>query len=100
MTGNASSQALLAFFYSTGYSSNISPFYDGQLLLSMTPDVDQALAQLYYTFAAHSGSKAAQMALGYRYWTGIGTLEDCGRALDWYRAASEQCESIKYPVFS
>jgi SEL1 protein len=78
LTGNASSQAFVAFFHATGYH-DIVP-------------VDQAKAQLYYTFAAQSGDKGAQMALGYRDWTGIGVLEDCGRALQWYEQASYQGE--------
>ncbi|KAI9441659.1 hypothetical protein H4582DRAFT_2110434 [Lactarius indigo] len=73
ITGNATSQSYLAFFYASGYQ-NIVP-------------VDQAKAQLYYTFAAHGEDKAAQMALGYRYWTGIGVLENCDRAVEWYGAA-------------
>jgi SEL1 protein len=77
-TGNASSQSLLGFFHSTGYQG-------------VTP-VDQAKAQLYYTFAASGGSRGAQMALGYRYWTGIGVLEDCNRAVEWYERAAEQCK--------
>lgn len=32
------------------------------------------------------------MALGYRYWTGISTLEDCGTAMQWYEQASQQGE--------
>lgn len=76
MTGNATSQSYLAFFHATGYQ-NVVP-------------VDQAKAQLYYTFAAHGGEKAAQMALGYRYWTGIGVVENCERAVEWYNAAAEQ----------
>ncbi|KAJ7594970.1 hypothetical protein C8J56DRAFT_1002681 [Mycena floridula] len=76
MTGNASSQALLGFFYATGYR-DIVP-------------VNQAKAQLYYTFAANGGDKGAQMTLGYRYWSGIGTLEDCQSASEWYHRASEQ----------
>ncbi|KAF8891764.1 hypothetical protein BD779DRAFT_1643181 [Infundibulicybe gibba] len=75
-TGNASSQAYVAFFYATGYHGIVP--------------VDQAKAQLYYTFAANGGDKNAQMALGYRYWSGIGTLEDCHRAVVWYEAASEK----------
>ncbi|KAJ8462403.1 hypothetical protein ONZ45_g17949 [Pleurotus djamor] len=75
-TGNASSQAILAFFHSSGYH-NVVP-------------VDQAKAQLYYTFAASGGHKGAQMALGYRYWSGIGALEDCTRAMEWYEQAAEQ----------
>ncbi|KIY68091.1 HCP-like protein [Cylindrobasidium torrendii FP15055 ss-10] len=76
LTGNATSQSYLAFFYSTGYREVVP--------------VDQARAQLYYTFAANGGDKGAQMALGYRYWSGIGTLEDCERASDWYEHAAEQ----------
>ncbi|KAH8828214.1 hypothetical protein DL96DRAFT_1797951 [Flagelloscypha sp. PMI_526] len=75
-TGNASSQALLAFFHSTGYGGIVP--------------INHALAQLYYTFAANGGHKGAQMALGYRYLSGIGTLESCESALRWYEQASEQ----------
>jgi len=78
LTGNASSQALLAFFHATGYA-DIVP-------------VDQAQALLYYTFAAQGGHKGAQMALGYRYWSGISTVEDCGRAVEWYEAAADEGE--------
>ena len=56
--------------------------------------MDQAKAQLYYTFAANGGDKGAQMALGYRYWSGIGTRESCERAVGWYGAASEQGKPI------
>ena len=76
MTGNATSQGYLAFFHATGYQ-NVVP-------------VDQAKAQLYYTFAAHGGDRAGHMALGYRYWTGIGVVEDCQRAVEWYSTAAEQ----------
>ncbi|KAH9941922.1 HCP-like protein [Amylocystis lapponica] len=76
LTGNASSQAHLGFFYSTGYHG-VAP-------------VDQARAQLYLTFAAHGGHKGAQMAVGYRSWAGIGVAEDCMSALDWYEDAAEQ----------
>jgi TPR repeat protein len=76
LTGNATSQSYLAFFHATGYQNVVQ--------------VDQAKAQLYYTFAAHGGDKAAQMALGYRYWTGIGVAEDCECAVEWYNAAAEQ----------
>ncbi|EJF57566.1 HCP-like protein [Dichomitus squalens LYAD-421 SS1] len=76
VTGNASSQALVGFFHSTGYHSVVP--------------VDQAMAQLYLTFAAHGNHKGAQMALGYRYWSGIGVAENCMAALDWYEDAAEQ----------
>ena len=76
LTGNATSQGYLAFFLATGYQGVVP--------------VDQAKAQLYYAFAAHGGDRAAQMALGYRHWTGIGVVEDCERAVEWYSAAAEQ----------
>ncbi|KAI0343734.1 HCP-like protein [Trametopsis cervina] len=75
-TGNATSQAYLGFLYSTGYH-NVTA-------------VDQAKAQLYLTFAGHGGDKGSQMALGYRYWSGIGVADDCMSALSWYEDAAEQ----------
>ncbi|KZT72333.1 HCP-like protein [Daedalea quercina L-15889] len=76
LTGNASSQAMLGFFYSTGYHGVVP--------------VDQAKAQLALTFAAHGGHKGARMALGYRYWAGIGVAENCMDSLSWYEDAAEQ----------
>lgn len=76
LSGNATSQAYVAFFHSTGYRDVVP--------------VDQAKAQLYYTFAANGGDRGAQMALGYRYWSGIGTQESCERASKWYESSSEQ----------
>lgn len=51
---------------------------------------DQGKALLYYTFAALQGYKPAEMALGYRYWAGIGAKEDCSTALDYYEGAAEK----------
>lgn len=83
VTGNGTSQAYIAFFFSTGYNGVV--------------DVDQAKAQLYYTFAANGGDKGAQMALGYRYWSGIGTLQTCkAGALDWYERAAAQGKATRY----
>ena len=76
LMGNATSQSLLGFFYATGYHD--------------VTKVDQARAQLYYTFAAAGGHRGAQMALGYRYWTGIGVREDCTKAVEWYERAARQ----------
>ncbi|KAH9922080.1 HCP-like protein [Fomitopsis serialis] len=76
LTGNASSQAMLGFFHSTGYHGVVP--------------IDQAKAQLYLTFAAHGGHKGAQMALGYRYWAGVGVAENCMDSLSWYEDAAEQ----------
>lgn len=75
-TGSASAQAYLGFFHATGYG-NIVPS-------------DQAKAQLYFTFAANGGDKSAQMALAYRYWSGIGTTDSCESANLWYGSAAEK----------
>ncbi|KAJ7072634.1 hypothetical protein C8F01DRAFT_1104732 [Mycena amicta] len=80
MTGNASSQAFLGFFYATGYQKVVR--------------MDQARAQLYYTFAANGGDKGAQMSLAYRYWSGIGTQEDCSHAVDWYERAADKSMEV------
>lgn len=58
--------------------------------------VDQAKAQLYLTFGAHGNHKGAQMALGYRHWSGIGVVESCMAALDWYEDAAEQGVFVSY----
>ncbi|THG93907.1 hypothetical protein EW145_g8259, partial [Phellinidium pouzarii] len=76
LTGNATSNAMLAFFHATGYAGAVS--------------IDQAQALLYYTFAALGGDRGAQMALGYRYWAGVGVNDECGAALEWYQMAAEQ----------
>jgi SEL1 protein len=83
---------MVAFFHSTGYGGLLP----GMQIDDLTEDtvaslpVDQARALVYYTFAAQLGDYGSQMALGYRYWTGIGVNEDCTVALDWYEAAAEQ----------
>ena len=47
--------------------------------------LNSALPILYYTFGAISGSAWGQMALGYRYWGGIGVTASCEKALEQYR---------------
>jgi TPR repeat protein len=89
LTGNATSQSYLAFFHATGYQGVVP--------------VDQAKAQLYYTFAAHGEDRAAQMALGFRDWTGIGVVESCDRAVEWYSAAADQgkhCIPLSHPLLT
>ena len=86
LTGNATSQAFLAFFHATGYADTVP--------------VDQAKAMLYYTFAAQGGHKGAQMALAYRYWSGISTLEDCSRAVEWYEAAADTGKYLRCILFA
>jgi SEL1 protein len=55
--GHPEAQFGLGFLYATGTLVNSS----------------QSQALLYYTFAAFGGSSWAQMALGYRYWSGMHT---------------------------
>ncbi|KAG8689795.1 ERAD-associated protein [Ceratobasidium sp. 423] len=61
--------------------------------LSSRASRDEARASLYYTFGAAGGDPASQMAMGYRYWAGIGVREDCMAALEWYERASHQAMS-------
>lgn len=72
-TSDPQAQFMLGFFYATG--------------LGGAPR-DQAKAVLYYSFSALQGYKAAQMAMGYRYWSGIAVKEDCDLALEYYQSAA------------
>ncbi|PVF93989.1 HCP-like protein [Serendipita vermifera] len=76
ITGNSTSQSILGFIHSSGLQGAVP--------------VDQAKALLYYTFAALGGDQNAEMALGYRYWSGIGVTEDCMQALEWYESAADK----------
>lgn len=66
-------QFMVGFFYATG--------------LGGAPR-DQARATLYYTFAALQGYKPAQMAMGSRYWGGIGVQQVSTR----YDAVADDAE--------
>lgn len=68
--GKPDSQMAMGFLYATG-------------LGGLEPNGAKAL--LYYTFGAIGGSSWAQMALAYRYWSGIGVTPSCEKALDFYR---------------
>ncbi|KAG8784254.1 ERAD-associated protein, partial [Serendipita sp. 398] len=76
LTGNSTSQSLVAFIHSTGLQGAVP--------------VDQAKALLWYTFAGLGGDQHAEMSLGYRYFLGVGVSEDCMQALDWYESAAEK----------
>jgi len=86
---------MVAFFRGTGYSDILAQARGITGEPTQLIPVDQARALLYYTFAAQEGDYGAQMALGYRHWTGIGVNEDCLNALEWYEAAAHQCEYWK-----
>jgi len=68
--GQPETQMALGFLYATGISSL---------------EANGAKALLHYTFASFGGSPWAQMALAYRYWSGIGVSPSCEKALDYYR---------------
>lgn len=59
----------LGFMYAAGIGFNVS----------------QAKALVHYTFAALGDNTWAQMALGYRYWSGISVASSCEKALEFYR---------------
>lgn len=73
----------LGFLYATGIAVNAS----------------QARAIVHYTFGAIGGSLWAQMALGYRYWSGVTVATSCERALDFYRKVANKGKfNLLYPI--
>lgn len=70
---------MVGFMYATGFGA---------------PEMDQAKAMLYYTFAALGHDASSEMALGYRYLAGIGTQKNCDEAVWYYRKAAQK--SINY----
>ncbi|MFH4977783.1 hypothetical protein AB6A40_004492 [Gnathostoma spinigerum] len=79
--GSADAQLALAFLHGTGIGVSES---------------SQAKALIYYTFSALGGNPLAQMALGYRYWSGISVPLHCERALTWYKkVATRVAEQVR-----
>ncbi|CAL4066256.1 unnamed protein product, partial [Meganyctiphanes norvegica] len=72
--GNADAQMGLGFMFATGVGKNSS----------------QAKALVHYTFAALGNSEWGQMALAYRYWSGISVASNCETALTYYRKVSHK----------
>lgn len=58
--------------------------------IGMEPDPVKAL--VYYTFAATGGNLLAQMAMGYRYWSGISVISSCDTALKYYEKVAKKVE--------
>lgn len=56
-------------------------------------NVSQAKAIVHYTIAALGDDPWAQMALGYRYWTGVTVPSSCEKALDFYRRVGTKVAS-------
>lgn len=59
-------------------------------------NVSQSKALLHYTIAALGDNTWAQMALGYRYWSGISVANSCEKALDFYRKVATKVKLTKY----
>uniref|UniRef100_A0A6P7G3Y7 Protein sel-1 homolog 1 n=1 Tax=Diabrotica virgifera virgifera TaxID=50390 RepID=A0A6P7G3Y7_DIAVI len=72
--GKADGHAGLGFLYATGLAVNVS----------------QPKALIHYTFGAIGGNHFAQMALAYRYWSGITVPASCEKALDYYRQVADK----------
>ena len=49
-----------------------------------------AQSLVYYTFGALGGDPLAQMALGYKYWGGLGVEANCETALTYYRKVASK----------
>ena len=47
---------------------------------------------VYLTFSALGGDPLSQMALGYRYWSGIGVEANCETALTYYKKVAAKGE--------
>jgi len=53
-------------------------------------NVSQAKALVHYTFGALGGNTWAQMAIGYRYFSGAGVAPNCEKSLDFYRQVADK----------
>lgn len=63
-------------------------------------NVSQAKALVHYTIAALGDNTWAQMALGYRYWSGISLANSCEKALEFYRrVATKVCSHFAFFFF-
>lgn len=76
LTGNSTAQFMVGLMHSTGMFGTIP--------------INQAKASLYYTFAANSGDMRAQMAMGYRHLSGIGTSVNPKEAIKYYKSTADK----------
>lgn len=56
-------------------------------------NISQSKALVHYTMAAVGDNAFAQMALGYRYWSGVTVPNSCEKALDFYRKVATKVAS-------
>lgn len=73
-TGNATAQHMLGVLYSTGIAG----------------EVDQAMAQMYYTFAAEQGQVRSEMTMAFRHHQGIGTVKSCEKSVEYYKRVADK----------
>ncbi|KAK5945299.1 ERAD-associated protein [Knufia obscura] len=74
--GNATAQHMVGLLYATGLGGAL--------------EIDQARAQLFYTFAAEQGEVKAEMTLAHRYHMGIGTAKSCEKAVQYYKRVADK----------
>ncbi|KAG5877443.1 hypothetical protein JTB14_033734 [Gonioctena quinquepunctata] len=72
--GNSDGHTGLGFLYGSGLTFNVS----------------QAKALIHYTLGSIAGNSWAQMALAYRYWSGISIASSCEKSLDFYRIVADK----------
>ena len=80
--GNASAQQMIGFMHATGIGNVVQQ--------------DQAKALLYNTFAADAGDIRAQMTTAYRHHAGIGTPNNCEKAVHYYQKVAEKAIEYMY----
>lgn len=76
LNGNSSAMYMVGLMYSTGVGNAVQQ--------------DQARALLYYTFAASGGHTRAEMTLGHRHFSGIGTQKNCETAAKYYKRVADK----------
>lgn len=76
MTGNSTAQFMVGLMYSTGMFGSIP--------------INQAKANLYYTYAAEAHNHQAQMAMGFRHLQGIGTPISFENAVKYYKDTADK----------
>ena len=77
-------QSALGNFYASGFHVPVS----------------QSKALLYWQFAALDGNREANLALGYRYYNGIGLKKNCKKASEHYsRVAADVATDTQVFVF-
>lgn len=77
LSGNATAQQRLGFYYATGLGNVVGR--------------DQAKAQMYHTFAAEQGDIRSEMTLAFRAHAGIGTpQQQCDDAVEYYKRVADK----------